>query len=288
MSSFLKKRADPISRDVLIEMIEDLNRKMMSDGMADLLNDWDFDTIDVIDSYSSISTFYDVVTEYAPTAAVEENNSTKKIVRDFVHSGHVLLCRSSMVGNSEAGDSRMFSELLKIIYEKSGWVMVAWGEEDCINLGDECMFCLVRDVSHQAVQRYTELQLLAGYEDFLTFHNPMVNMRSSRFNNIGQSWRDWSVTLFPLTQSEIETAGNQNGVAVRWTNDRPLWELVEENGVHVVRNNAASKIILDLLDDTTELKNRLVQQVTENAQRIKDLEMELEQLQQVVNTQNSR
>lgn len=287
MSSLLKKRLDSISRVALIEMIEELNGKIMTDGIDDLLNEYTFDVIDIIDFYASMSTFYDVVTEYAPTAAVEENDNTKQIVMDFAYSREVLLCRSTMVSNSEAEESRMFSELLKIIYEKSGWVMVAWGEEDCIYLGDECMFCLVRDVSHPAVKKYVELQLLAGHDDDLTFDRQMVDMRSSRFNNIGQSWRDWAITLFPLTQAEIDIAGTTGyEVAVSWTNDRPLWEEVKENGARVIRKNDASKIILDLLDDTTELKNRLVQQVTEDAQRIKYLESEIQRLQLNTSTQN--
>lgn len=277
MSSLLPRRSDPVTRVALIKMIEDLNRVMDIDGMDDLLDDYTFDHVDIISQFNSVQVFRDVITEHAPMI-VDDMANAERIVTNFAYSQNVLLCHSTMMRDGQAIDSPMFSHLLKIIYEKSGWSMVSCGYEDCIDLGDEGMFCLVKDLTHTTVVEYAQLQESVGYAGDMLFNQQMVDYRCNLFNNIGQSWRDWAVSLFPLTPTEMENVSN--GADVKWTAERPLWEEVVVEGQRIIQNNSASETLLTLLDDTTEFKNRLVQRVIKDAERIATLEKEISRLKQ--------
>jgi hypothetical protein len=193
-------------------------------------------------------------------AAVDKSESEiVNIVKQFAKSGDVLYCYSRAC-EEYPDDIEEDWEMSMFVFQINctGWSVASLGWEDCIPIGEEGYFLLIRDQKGDAVKNMAQLISDAGDDnDDLRWDSWEVPLETTMFDR--RPWREIVPTVLPILPGNNEE-DNEDISTRHWSNDDPLFQVVNGGGPErtKVSNSVHGNFILELFDYIHVRNNNVV------------------------------
>ena len=209
------------------------------------------------------------------TKELDDSHRAEQAINNFASSKDVLLCDSDAIRSMIEGslDENWDASMTIATIACSGWKLVSYGDVDCIPIGGETDFLLVRDTSTAVVKQVCNILDEVYETDGISFDQAMT-IEPTYFDV--QSWRDYILKLMPLQDSQVDTDK-------RWTDDMPLWQANTVtndygNPTLTITNSNQALVIQHLLDGVTASRRALIQQTDRQTSEIRDLRRQIADL----------
>ena len=183
------------------------------------------------------------------------------IVKEFTESDEVLYCYSDAcrywdmeIDESEAETRAVFQLQITL----TGWSVVSIGEDDCVSIGDNGNFLLVRDQKCAAVEAVSQLLFDAGADESVRWDRLQIPFGLTSIEE--RSWRE----IVPLLSTLIEEDSDNDEWGCgdddpfeSWSDDTPLFDVVKGKSGLTITNSNRAKFIMELFDHTQSMMRRL-------------------------------
>ena len=202
----------------------------------------------------------------------KSDDEVRDIVKKFVKSGDVLYCYARACEEWPQGiDEDWEMAMFQLQITLTGWSVVSMGWEDCVPIGGEGYFLLVRDQQSDAVRNLAQLLIDSGSDDDdLMWDRWEIPLEPTLFEE--RSWRELVPIILPL----LPTSNGEEDISMRhWSDDMPLFDIMEGDPTGwKATNSMHAKFIMELFDHSHAMTNGLVKNARNLTKRIRGLNQE--------------